>query len=134
MTPILSCGHMESVLLVEDDECIRLVLKMSLNRLGIEAEVATDGGEALQCCLRRQYDLILMDIDLPIMNGFALTGAIRTNELESKLKPVPIVGMTAGVSTKEQALAAGMNDMFLKPIMVDDLKALIETWAPHLQN
>jgi len=70
-----------------------------------------------------------MDLDMPVMNGFEATAAIRAHELEHGLISIPIIAITAGDTTKESCLAAGMSDFAQKPILIEDLKNLLKAWS-----
>lgn len=117
------------VLLVDDTESNRVVLRISLTHLGVPVDTADDGKLAVEQFLKNNYSLILMDLDMPVMNGFEATAAIRAHELEHGLISIPIIAITAGDTTKESCLAAGMSDFAQKPLMLDDLKKLLLTWA-----
>lgn len=115
------------VLLAEDNAINRKVALGMLRRLGIEAEVAEDGQQAVDLCQRRAFDLILMDCQMPILDGFEATRAIRS-QLD---RPRPtIVALTANAmeSDRERCLACGMDDYISKPFRQKDLIAAFERW------
>jgi PAS domain S-box-containing protein len=120
--------HPLSVLVVEDNPVNQRVASLMLQRLGYRADLAGNGLEAVEAAARRRYDLILMDVQMPEMDGLQATRAIcaRTVGLDRPR----IVAMTANASTldREQCLAAGMHDFLTKPVRTDDLlRALRET-------
>jgi len=95
---------------------------------GLRVEVAEDGAAAVEMARTRTYDLVLMDVQMPVMDGFAATGAIR-QELKLDL---PILAMTAGVmqSEQERCIAAGMNDFIAKPIDVEQMLDIVLRHIP----
>ncbi|MBF0192896.1 MAG: response regulator, partial [Magnetococcales bacterium] len=103
------------VLLVEDHAVNRLVAEELLRGVGLVVEVAENGQQALEKALASPYDLVLMDIQMPIMDGYEATRQIRASAV---LQDLPIVAMTAHAMTgeRERCLAAGMNDHLSKPI------------------
>jgi two-component system sensor histidine kinase/response regulator len=111
------------VLLVEDNDINQLVASALLADLGLEVEVADDGAIALERVRERDYDAVLMDVQMPVMDGLVATRAIRA--LPDR-RDLPIIAMTANVMTgdRETCTAAGMNDYLGKPI---DRRLLGET-------
>lgn len=120
------------VLVVEDNVNLRHALVLQLHVLGIKADSAANGMEALRRVHDSQYDLILMDVQMPVMGGLEATAAIRNFEQNEDRAPVPIVAVTGGGSTKEKCLQAGMNAYYKKPMLLDELKTLIRESAPNL--
>lgn len=121
-----------TVLIIEDNLVNRKVTQKMLQRLGIEYESATDGVEALKLLKRGVYDLILMDCELPRMNGYETTRRIRALEQVKKLPHIPIIAMTANAMTgdRKKCLDVGMNDYLAKPIVPDRLKSILRQWLP----
>jgi signal transduction histidine kinase/CheY-like chemotaxis protein len=117
------------VLLVEDVELNRDLAGELLSDLGISVTTAVDGREAVDYALAEQFDLVLMDIQMPVMDGLAATRLIRADWRFSKL---PIVAMTAHamVGDYKKSLAAGMNDHLTKPINPDMLTKVLLKWIP----
>ena len=113
------------VLLVEDNEMNQELALELLSSNGINATVANHGQEALQWLSQRQFDGILMDCQMPVMDGYAATAAIRAMP---EYKTLPIIAMTANAMAgdREKALQAGMNDHIAKPI---DVAAMFNTMA-----
>lgn len=120
------------VLVVEDNMHLRHALVMQLHSLGIKADSAANGMEALRRIYDSEYDLILMDVQMPIMNGLEATAAIRSFEQTHGRRPTPIVAVTGGGSNREQCLKFGMTDYFEKPLMLEGIRSLIEQTAPAL--
>ncbi len=115
------CGH---VLLVEDNVVNQKVAVRFLERLGCTVEVAGNGAEGVTAAAARHFDLILMDLQMPVMDGVTATRKIR--ELET-LRKTPIVALTANAMTgdRERCEAAGMDDYLTKPIEVERLRAIL---------
>jgi len=119
-----------SVLLVEDNATNRRVAELFLERAGCEVILAADGIEALAALKDRRVDLVLMDVQMPVMDGLEATRRIR-QEIPGGAR-IPIVGLTAN-ALKEQVAAcraAGMDDVIAKPIERDRLEAVLERYAP----
>ena len=110
-------------LLVEDNAINKEIASAVLKKIGITVEVAQDGQEAVDAFMQNDYDLILMDIRMPIMNGFEATKCIRTSTKHDALT-VPIVAMTANAMAEDRvaSLEAGMNEHVIKPIDIRQLK------------
>jgi len=119
------------VLLAEDNRINQMVSKRMLVRAGCEVVVAADGQEAVDLFDGQQFDLILMDMQMPVVDGLAATREIRRKEAEMQLRPVPIIAMTANASEadRKRCLAAGMNDFRAKPVKMNGLAATIERWS-----
>ncbi len=117
------------VLVVEDNEINRELAQELLNSAGVEVSLASNGREALAVLDRERVDLVLMDCQMPVMDGFEATRALR---LDPRFVELPIVAMTAGamVGDRERVLAAGMNDHVAKPIDVATMYATIARWIP----
>ncbi|SKA02440.1 Signal transduction histidine kinase [Trichlorobacter thiogenes] len=117
-----------TILLVDDVEINRELAKIILEKQGHQVVLAVDGQDALEKARNGGFDLILMDIQMPVLDGFEATNEIRAFELAHKRQPVPIVAMTAYAlqGDKERCLAAGMDAYLSKPIKEDDLLAVIE--------
>jgi CheY-like chemotaxis protein len=117
--------HGARVLLVEDNEINRQVAKEILTGAGLEVFLANDGQEAVDAVGKEHYDAVLMDIQMPVMDGYLATEAIRS---DPRCKDLPIIAMTAHAMAgdREKCLAAGMNDHVTKPI---DPEQLFSTFA-----
>jgi two-component system sensor histidine kinase/response regulator len=115
------------LLLVEDNAVNQRLGMRLLEKLGYVVDVASDGQEAIDCCASQLYDLVLMDCQMPIMDGFEATVAIRASQ-----NAVPIVAMTGNVSQsdREICLNVGMNDYVSKPINFSILNETIKKWLP----
>ncbi|HEY9064372.1 MAG TPA: response regulator [Burkholderiaceae bacterium] len=117
-----------SILLVEDNAFNQEVAVALLSRAGIAVTVAGDGQQALELLDRDRFDAVLMDCQMPVMDGYAATRALRQR---TALQTLPVIAMTANamVGDREAALAAGMNDHIAKPIVIDELFATLAKWV-----
>jgi PAS domain S-box-containing protein len=118
--------HALSVLIVEDNEVNQLLLHAQLESLGCSADLASSGAEALAAVIARRYDLVLMDLEMPGMDGLQSTIAIRRDPLLADAQPY-IVAVTAHVfaEMQERMRSAGMDDFIAKPVVVDELRAAL---------
>ncbi len=116
------------VLLVEDNEFNQQLATALLARAGIEVSLARDGSEAVRAAQPERFDAVLMDIQMPNMDGMEATRRIRKNPA---LAGLPVVAMTANAMAgdRERCLAAGMNDYIAKPIQADVLYATLARWT-----
>ncbi len=112
------------ILIAEDYEGNIVVLSYILDDMGCTYDIAKNGQEALHFWKQHHYDLILMDVQMPEMDGFTATTQIRSVETANNLRKTPIIGMTAHalVSDKDKCIAAGMDAYLPKPIVESDLK------------
>jgi CheY-like chemotaxis protein len=115
------------VLVAEDNEVNQTVIRAMLRKLGIVPTIVGDGRQVLDAVGRQSFDLILMDCQMPVMDGFEATRAIR--DLTSDPRPV-IVAVTANAMTgdAERCRAAGMDDYVSKPISVRELRRVLAPW------
>jgi CheY-like chemotaxis protein/HPt (histidine-containing phosphotransfer) domain-containing protein len=120
------------VLLVEDNEVNREIAGAILDTLGCQVDCAHDGAQAVVAARAGIYDLILMDCQMPIMDGFAATRQIRSEEQQTERARCPIIALTANAlaGDREQCLAAGMTDYLAKPINRAQLAAALERNLP----
>jgi signal transduction histidine kinase/DNA-binding response OmpR family regulator len=118
------------LLLAEDNAANQLVEKMMLEDLGYRVDIANDGQEAVTMTTQENYDLILMDIHMPILNGYKATEQIREREKNKRLNPLPIIAITASATSAdvEQCLAVGMNDFLAKPVTQEYLAQILNKW------
>jgi signal transduction histidine kinase/DNA-binding response OmpR family regulator len=118
------------VLLVEDNEINQQVAEAMLHALGCDVVVVGNGREAVEYLASESFDLVFMDCQMPEMDGFEATRAIR--EAEAEAAHVPIVALTAHAMRhdRDQCLRAGMDDYVSKPFERDDLARQLERWAP----
>jgi PAS domain S-box-containing protein len=119
------------VLLVEDQEINQRLIARILQRQGHEFDLAVNGAEAVERCRNQHYDLVLMDCQMPILDGYAATAAIRAAEAEGAV-PQRIIALTANAMSgdRERCIAAGMDDYLSKPIRKAELLEVIHRWRP----
>jgi PAS domain S-box-containing protein len=117
------------VLVVEDNNVNQLVALGQLNRLGHDVVVAASGSEALQALGEGAFDIVLMDCQMPDMDGYEATRHVRL--MDGPRGRIPIIAITAHAlpGEREKCLAAGMNDYLPKPVSLDQLGAVIRLWA-----
>jgi signal transduction histidine kinase/ActR/RegA family two-component response regulator len=121
------------ILLVEDNEVNRLVARKILEKAGLAVQMAHNGAEALALLEKESFDLVLMDIQMPEMDGLEATRRLRA---EPRFANLPIVAMTAHAMSgdRELSLAAGMNDHITKPIKLPELFGALARWIEHQRN
>jgi signal transduction histidine kinase/DNA-binding response OmpR family regulator len=120
-------GH---VLLVEDNELNCEVARGMLEGLGLQVSVATNGAEAIQAVAHQSFDLVLMDCQMPELDGFEASRRICAQAAAGGARRVPIIALTASAvrGDRERCLAAGMDGYIAKPIRTADLHAAIRPW------
>ncbi|MGH8639469.1 MAG: ATP-binding protein, partial [Burkholderiales bacterium] len=124
------------VLLVEDNGVNQEIGMAMLQAIGCEVDLAADGREAIEATGAKTYDLVLMDCQMPDVDGFEATRAIRARERERSgsqpARRLPIVALTANAMSgdREQCTSAGMDDYLSKPFTQDQLRAVLGTWMP----
>jgi len=124
-------ADIDPILVVEDNPVNQKIAMILLNRLWVKAELAANGQEAVDMFSKGKYSLILMDCQLPVMDGFSATRAIREIENANKSKLlIPIIAVTALAMTgdRERCVAAGMDDYLSKPIDKAILTSKMEYW------
>ena len=116
------------VLLAEDNAVIQLIVLRLLKKLGLSADLASNGREAVEAASLRSYDLILMDCQMPEMDGYEATRTLRTRERERR---TPVVAVTAHAMSgdREKCVAAGMDDYITKPVQLEALRAVAQKWC-----
>ena len=121
---------MAKILLVEDNEMNRDMLSRRLERKGFEVVMAVDGGQAVTMAESERPDLILMDMSLPVMDGWEATRRLKG---DATTRVIPVIGLTAHAMTgdRDKALAAGCDDYDTKPIDLPRLLEKIEALLGH---
>lgn len=114
------------ILVVEDVTTNQFVVREMLKSLECEIDIAENGAEAVEMVQQKTYDLVLMDCQMPVMNGFDATIKIR----EMGMKDLPIIALTANAmpEDKQKCIAAGMNDFVSKPVRKKDLHVAMQKW------
>lgn len=114
------------VLVVEDDRTLGTLFLKHLATLGYRADLVVDGEQAIKHVEQNGYGLVLMDIGLPGKDG--LTTASEIRQMGQDSEQLPIVGITCGHASRQECLAAGMNDYMEKPVLLDQLRGLLKKW------
>lgn len=119
------------VLLVEDEQINQAVTRRQLESWGVRVSIAANGQEALDLCKQNRYDAILMDIQMPVMDGITATQSIRLREIPQGIR-TPIIAFTAAamVGDRERFLECGMDDYIAKPIEMNQLYGILHSYAP----
>ncbi|MFF9819302.1 response regulator [Streptomyces sp. NPDC014006] len=123
--------HRAHLLLVEDNEINQMVAQGLLTSLGYSVDIAADGIEALRMTQERSYPVVLMDCQMPRMDGYGATRELRRRERGTG-GHVPVIAMTASAlaEDRERCLDAGMDDYISKPITADELEQALSRWTP----
>jgi signal transduction histidine kinase/CheY-like chemotaxis protein/HPt (histidine-containing phosphotransfer) domain-containing protein len=129
---IASAPHQEvmgMILLVEDNKMNQLVSTKLLEKLGFAFDIANHGGEAVRAVKGKEYDAILMDCQMPEMDGYEATAEIR--RLEGTARHTPIIAMTAAAmeGDRERCLDAGMDDYITKPVRLESVAGVLQRWV-----
>jgi signal transduction histidine kinase/ligand-binding sensor domain-containing protein/CheY-like chemotaxis protein/HPt (histidine-containing phosphotransfer) domain-containing protein len=121
------------VLVVEDQPLNREVAHGMLSSLGVTVDTATNGAEALERLRRESFDLVLMDCEMPVMDGFSATRELRRRGAAGRR--LPVIALTADATSEGRAacLAAGMDDHLAKPFTREALRAMLRRWLPEPQ-
>lgn len=118
------------VLVVDDNRVIRELVTRQLAKLGVQSETAVDGNDAIARLEGTSYDIVLMDVQMPEMDGIAATQEIRRREKECG-KHTTIIALT-GHGSRVECIEAGMDDYIAKPMNIATLRATLQKWAPHV--
>jgi CheY-like chemotaxis protein len=115
------------VLLVEDEPLNRMLVGEMLTTLGLDAELAANGQEALEQLAQHTFDLVLMDCQMPVKDGLTATREWRADEARRNAKRTPIAAITANAlqGDRERCLESGMDDYLAKPFRIDRLALLL---------
>lgn len=118
------------VLVVEDNEVNQKVTSAMLQHFGIKPDIAENGQIAIDLTSNKKYDLILMDCQMPVKNGFDTTKEIRENEKFETQADVVIIAMTANAGPNDihACLECGMNDFIAKPVELEIISEKLEKW------
>ncbi len=127
----LATTHPLTILVAEDNPVNQRVAKLMLQRLGYRADMVSNGVEALQAVERRDYDLLLTDVQMPEMDGVQATEAICARWPRSERPRIVAITANASTGDRQQCLAAGMDDFITKPIRTEDLRAVLVATIPR---
>ncbi len=118
------------ILIVEDDDVCAILTKVFMNKLGLESDTAVNGHEAIQKLKTERYDLVLMDCQMPVMDGYEATRAIREGAAGENNTSIPIIAQTAYAMKDDEikCLEYGMNGYISKPLDYQDLIFLLNKW------
>ena len=124
------------ILLVEDNRTNQQVALGILGKLGLKADAVANGAEAVKAVTLIPYDLVLMDVQMPVMDGLEATRRIRRQQAAHQTPAVPIIAMTAHAmrGDMEKCLEAGMNDYLSKPVVTQALIEMLMQWLPQETN
>ncbi len=125
------------ILLVEDSPINqKIVLHILQKKLGYSTDAVSDGNQALDALRNRRYDLVLMDCQMPVMDGFTATGEIRRREEATGRARQLIVAMTANAmqGDREACLESGMDGYVSKPVTPVKLREVLERWVPRVRS
>ncbi len=135
--PALSAGSEDSsdpilnrALVVDDMRLNRELLKVMLRRFGLEADLAPGGPEAVKLAAANRYAIIFTDLEMPEMDGFATARQIRAAEGPRRRTPMVAVSALTAVGTRDNCIAAGMDDYLTKPVYLPALESVIEAFLP----
>ncbi len=126
-------GRDARLLVAEDNLINQEVVLGMLEQFACTVELVENGADALTRRFEKEYDLILMDCQMPVLDGYAATEQIRQQEVEQGLDAIPIIALTANVlkGDREKCINAGMSDFLSKPFEQNDLYRVINTWLPE---
>lgn len=124
------------ILVVEDNPVNQLVASGMLKALGLEADVAPNGEAALRSFREKPYDIIFMDVEMPVLDGYSATRGIRDLEEASGRRRTPVIAMTANALSEDQArcIEAGMDDHLAKPLELERLGNVLRVWVPSFNS
>ena len=131
--PNAASGKSLRILVAEDNPANQLLAKLLLEKEGHSATIAQDGEQAVQELLRGEFDLVLMDCQMPGVDGYEATRRIRKSDTIGK---IPIIAVTAYArpEDRERCFAVGMNDHITKPIDITVLRATLEKWSKSIDQ
>ncbi|MDH5301257.1 MAG: response regulator [Gammaproteobacteria bacterium] len=118
------------VLVAEDNLVNQKVIKGMLARLKLEVDVVGDGQAAVNAVSAQQYAVVIMDCQMPVMDGYEATAEIRRLAGENKITDLPIIALTANamIGDREKCLDAGMDDFLPKPVTLETLEPVVRKW------
>jgi len=123
------------LLLAEDDRFNKIIIQRLLMKSGYQVDVVSNGSEVVAALEKQDYDLVLMDCGMPLLNGFDATAIIRNPLSAVRNQAIPVIALTAGDSQedRDKCLEAGMDDFLTKPFVIEDMQAMLEKWLSPAQ-
>lgn len=120
------------ILVVEDNKVNQRVAQGMLEKFGVDVDLAANGEEAMSLLEQGSYDLIFMDCQMPVLNGFETTRKIRDQESKVNNHAIPIIAMTANAlqGDRNRCIASGMDDYISKPVRASKVQQMLEQWLP----
>ena len=120
------------VLLVDDNVTNRQLMQIVLGSIGCKADMVSSGADAIRTLQEKQFDVVLMDCQMPMMDGYEVTRRIRSADSKVIDRKIPVIAMTAFAMAgdRDKCLAAGMNDYLSKPVRPEDLTAVLARLFP----
>ena len=124
------------ILVAEDNSISTKVIRGMLGKLNLQPDTASNGEEALQAMKAQRYDLVLMDCEMPVLDGFSATQQLRVWEVSNQRTRTPVVALTAHILSehKERARQAGMDGHMAKPVELSQLRELVEYWVTQREQ
>lgn len=134
VVPAVQAGRAMRVLVAEDTDMNRQLVRLLLKRLNCDIDEVTDGEQALAALQVKDYDLVLMDCMMPVLDGYEATRRWRQQEAERKLPRTPVVALTASAieGDRQRCLEAGMDDYLAKPFQLEQFTAAVRRFGPQL--
>jgi len=129
-------GNAPRILVVDDHETVQFSLRQQCDELGCEAVTASTGKDALQQISAGRFDMVLLDCNLPDLDGYAVARLIRQGEAAGQTEHVPIIAISASADDahKVRCFESGMDGVLGKPLRLDTLRQMIEMWCPARTN
>lgn len=124
----MSESEKPKILVAEDDFANQRVASLFLKKLGYEVDIAENGKVAFELAQSNPYGLVLMDCQMPVMDGFEATRAIR--DTKGPNQKIPIIALTANVvcGVNGDCIQAGMNDILNKPVQLEQMESMLKQW------
>ena len=119
------------ILVAEDNSISTKVIRGMLNKLNLQPDTACNGEEALEAIKAQPYDLVLMDCEMPVLDGFQATHQLREWEAHNARPRTPVVALTAHILSehRDRAREAGMDGHMAKPVELSNLRELVDHWV-----